>query len=201
MLLADTLVVLGLATVSLGTISEADGPVERTFRLRNAGTGSVALQQGYTSCGCTTISFAQGKTVAPGDTTSVTLRFNPRGKGGEFLETATLVYGPGRGERVRLSLEGTCQSSEESLLRQFPISLSDSLRLSASHFDLGVMSVGQTQERGIVVLHRSSQGDRQERVPVTFTVTPQTPKGLQHIERPLLIGGQRVVVTLDVMVK
>ena len=36
-MLADTLAVIGLATLSLGTIREADGPVERTFLLRNEG--------------------------------------------------------------------------------------------------------------------------------------------------------------------
>ena len=77
MLVADTLVAIGLATVSLGTIQEADGPQERTFWLRNDGTESVALVQGYTSCGCTTIQFTKDEPVAVGDSTSVVLHFNP----------------------------------------------------------------------------------------------------------------------------
>ena len=60
MLVADTLVVIGLSAISLGTIHEADGVQQRTFWLRNAGQEAVALQQGYTSCGCTTIDFAKG---------------------------------------------------------------------------------------------------------------------------------------------
>lgn len=55
MLLVDSLVVVGLATVSLGTIQEADGVKEHSFWLRNAGQEAVVLHQGYTSCGCTTI--------------------------------------------------------------------------------------------------------------------------------------------------
>ena len=88
MLVADTLVAIGFATISLGTIKEADGVQERTFWLRNAGTEAVMLVQGYTSCGCTTIQFDKDKSIAEGDSTCVTLRFNPQGKGGEFEETS-----------------------------------------------------------------------------------------------------------------
>lgn len=194
----DSLIVIGLATISLGTIQESDGVVERTFWLRNAGPDSVSLVQGYTSCGCTTIHFSQGATVAPADSTSVTLRFNPRGKGGEFYESGTLVYGAAR-KRIQLALEGECITSEETLLRQFPIRLSDSLRLSADHFDLGVMRTGETKERTVVVLH--TDGNRRERIPIVFTVDETMKKGLQHISYPIKIGPHSVNVTLDVVIK
>lgn len=199
MLLADTLVVIGLATVSLGTIHEENGIQERSFWLRNGGKGSVSIAQGYTSCGCTTIDFAKDDAILPGDSTCVTLRFNPRGKGGEFEETGTIVYGPHR-KYVHLTMTGTCISSEESLLRQFPVRISDHLRLSANRFDLGVMRVGETKERGVVVLHREN-GDAQERIPIKFTVDAKTPKGLQHIPKLLKIGKQEVIITFDVLVK
>lgn len=208
MFVADTLVVLGLATVSLGTIQEADGIREHSFWLRNAGQEAVTLQQGYTSCGCTTISFAKDKSIAPGDSTCVTLRFNPQGKGGDFEETGTIVYAlptPLTSQkRVNVSLVGTCITSEETLLRQFPIRISDAIRLSANRFDLGIMHVGETKERGIVILHRDNN-NRQERIPVTFTVDAKTPKGLQHIAHPVetMVNNKAVTFTVifDVMVK
>lgn len=200
---ADTLIVLGLATVSLGTIQEADGIKEHSFWLRNAGREAVTLLQGYTSCGCTTIHFAKDETVAAGDSTRVTLRFNPRGKGGEFEETGTVVYSPNR-KHLQLSMTGTCITSEETLMRQFPVRVSDSIRLSANRFDLGIMHVGETKERGVVVLHREA-GNRQERIPVTLTVDANTPKGLQHIAHPVrtMVNNREVttVITLDVIIK
>ncbi len=48
MLPIDSLVTIGLATVSLGTINEADGRQEHEFWLRNAGTEAVSIVQGYT---------------------------------------------------------------------------------------------------------------------------------------------------------
>ncbi len=62
MLFVDSLAVIGIATISLGTIQETDGAQERTFWLRNAGDESVVLLQGYTSCGCTTIVFDKDST-------------------------------------------------------------------------------------------------------------------------------------------
>ena len=203
MLLVDTLVVIGLSTVSLGTIQEANGVQERTFWLRNDGKEAVALVQGYTSCGCTTIDFVKDQPIAVGDSTAVTLRFNPRGKGGEFEETGTIVYGPHR-KRVQMSMVGTCITSEETLLKQFPVRISDDIRLSASRFDLGIMKVGETKERNVIVLHKD-EGNRQERIPIVFTVDASTPKGLQHIEIPVTTKDQgrdlSLTITLDVLIK
>ena len=211
MLVADTLVAIGLATVSLGTIQEADGVQERTFWLRNDGTEAVALVQGYTSCGCTTIQFTKDEPIAAGDSTCVTLRFNPQGKGGEFEETGTIVYSLTSNpspltpkKLLRLSMTGTCITSEETLMRQFPIRINDHLRLSTNRFDLGRMVVGETKERSIMVLHRED-GNRKESIPITFTVEEKTGKGLQHIARPITLsdGGKKVqaTITLDVFVK
>lgn len=202
MLVADSLVAIGLATLSLGTIHEADGVVERSFWLRNCGTEAVTLTQGYTSCGCTTIDFAREQTVVPGDSTRVTLRFNPRGKGGEFLETGTVVYSPHR-KFVHLSLEGTCITSEETLMRQFPVRINERLRLSADRFDLGRMTIGEVRERNLVVLHMDDK--RQERITVTFTADEQTGSGLKHIDYPVSIqdGDKEILhhITLDVFIK
>jgi hypothetical protein len=219
MLVTDTLVVIGLATISLGTIQEANGVQERTFWLRNAGQEAVALTQGYTSCGCTTIHFDKARQVKPGDSTAVILRFNPRGKGGEFEEVGTIVYQKTTDKglqttdnksevysqkKVNMSLVGTCITSEETLLRQFPIRISDDIRLSANRFDLGIMHVGETKERGVIVLHRD-ENNRQERIPITFTVDAKTPKGLQHIAHPVktMVNNKEmtIAITLDVMVK
>ena len=100
---------------------------------------------------------------------------------------------------------GTCITSEETLLRQFPIRINDTLRLSTNRFDLGIMHTGETKERGVVLLHLSpkggQEGGRQERIPIRFTVDARTPRGLQHIAYPVSVGGQTVTITLDVLVK
>lgn len=203
MLVADSLVFIGLAVISLGTIHEADGVQERTFWLLNTGTESVALHQGYTSCGCTTIHFSKDTFVSPGDSTAVTLRFNPQGKGGEFEETGTIEYGNNR-KRIRMSLIGTCITSEETLMRQFPIRIDDDLRLSTNRFDLGIMHVGERKERSVVILHKD-EANRQERIPIVYSPDTSTPKGVQHIQYPIktITKGreQTLTITFDVLIK
>ena len=198
MFVADTLIVVGLATVSLGTIQESDGVKEQRFVLRNGGQETVALTQGYTSCGCTTIHFDKARQLMPGDTASVTLRFNPRGKGGEFHEVGTIEYGKFK-KRINLALTGNCVTSEETLLRQFPVRINDTLRLSTNRFDLGIMHLGETKERSVVILH--CDDNRQERIPLRFTVDAKTPKGLQHIAHPVKVSKETIIINLDVLVR
>ena len=203
MLLADTLVVVGMAVAQLGTINEADGPQQRSFWLRNDGQQAVTMVQGYTSCHCTTLNYEQGRVVAPGDSACVRLVFNPQGKGGEFYESGTVVYGR-QAKRVTVAFEGECITSEETLIRQFPVRVNDDVRLSTNRLDLGIMHVGETKERNIVVLYQR-EGNRREVQIVRLSVTKDTPKGLQHMAYPLEIrlpnGTLRTEITLDVLVK
>ncbi len=202
-MLIEKIIVVGLSTLSLGTIHEADGVQQHSFWLRNTGDEEVKLVQGYTSCGCTTIALPTDSLLLPGDSAQVTLRFNPRGKGGEFYESGTVVYGKER-QRVVVALEGDCISSEETLMRQFPIRVSDDLRLSTDRFDLGVMARGAKRELQVVVLHRD-EGNRQERIPIVFAPESGHATGLQHIRYPVhtLVQGRdtTLYVTLDVIIK
>lgn len=197
-MIADSLIVIGLATVSLGTIHEADGPQQRSFWLRNAGTEATTLAQGYTSCGCTTIGLERGRTLAPGDSARVDLTFNPRGKGGEFWEMGTVVYGGDRRKTVELTLTGHCILSEATLLRQFPVEVAPGLRLSAQRFDVGRLRVGETCERHVVLLHRD-EGDRRELLSVSFTPDAKSPHGLQHVVRRITTEHRGKPVGIDIV--
>jgi len=203
MFVADTLIVIGLATAPLGTIQEMGGVQEHTFWLRNDGTEAVTLQQGYTSCECTVMDFDRFAQVQPGDSSAITLRFNPQGRGGDFNVTGTVVYGENR-KRVKLAMAGNIVLSEETLMKRYPVSVSDNLRLSTDRFDLGVMHPGETKERNVVVLHRD-ENDRTESLNISFTPDNKTPKGLQHIAYPVVTrekGKERqLIINLDVMIK
>lgn len=201
-MITDILHLIGAATIALGTIHESDGVQRHTFWLRNDGRQTVTLQQGYTSCGCTTIEFEAGKSIAPGDSASVTLQFNPRGKSGDFYESAMLKYLPEG--KVQMALEGECVPSASSLLRQYPITVSDNLRISKARFDIGIMRVGASRTLHVGALHLD-QKNRVETIDIPFTVTAEMPKGLQHIERVVKVkDGKRDAtfkVILDVVIK
>lgn len=196
MLPIDTLVNIGLATISLGTINESDGRQEREFWLRNAGTEAVTLVQGYTSCGCVRLTFPLGKTIQPGDSVRTMLSFDPKGKGGEFLERGTIVYGQSR-KRVDITMEGVCITSEETLMKQFPIEINDGLRLSANCFDLGMMVTGETKTRNVVILHKD-EDNRQECIPVCIKADSSLTKGLHRIKRQIETIHKNQKTTIDI---
>ncbi|MBQ9217187.1 MAG: DUF1573 domain-containing protein [Muribaculaceae bacterium] len=202
MLLTDTLVVIGLASATLGTIPEDGGPMEQSYWLRNDGANAVTLVQGYTSCECTTMEFDLGEQVQPGDSTRVVLRFDPQGRSGEFVQSGTVIYGSER-KRVRLELTGKCALSEATLLKRFPVKAEHHVRLSANRFDLGAMHPGERKERTVAVLHRDLD-DYQELMTVTFVADEKMSKGIQQIAYPLVINDgdrqQTVTIMLDVKI-
>lgn len=196
MLPIDSLIVIGLSTVSLGTINEADGRQERDFWLRNAGTEAVSIVQGYTSCGCVKLQFPLGETILPNDSVRTVLSFDPKGKGGEFYERGTIVYGQSR-KRLNVAMEGVCITSEETLMRQYPIRINDDLRISTNRFDVGVMEIGETKTRNVVILHRD-ENNRSECVPVTIKADSTLSKGVHHITQTIYTNSKNKKINIDI---
>ena len=200
MLGIDSLVVIGLATASIGTIYESNGVIDRSFWIRNDGQQPVTLVQGYTSCGCTTIDFCKDTPIAVGDSTMVTLHFNPRGKGGEFYESGTVVHVVDE-KRIftNVAIEGNCITSAETLQLQFPIQLAEGLRQSRNHFDVGYMSTGQSKTLYTTILHED-EDNRRELLNVDITIDPNMPKGLQHITKTLTTTHRGKTVSINVVI-
>lgn len=203
MLPIDSLVIIGLSTVSLGTIDESDGRQEREFWLQNKGTEAVTIVQGYTSCGCVKLDFPLGEAILPGDSARAVLSFDPKGKGGEFYECGTIVYGSSR-KRLNLALEGNCITSEETLARQFPVKINENIRLSTNKYDLGIMSVGESKTRNIAVLHKD-EGNRQEYITIKIEVDNRMGKGVKRIEKHIKTKSKNeeinIPINFDVRIK
>ena len=197
MLPIDSLVIIGLSTLSLGTINETDGRQEREFWLRNVGTEAVSIVQGYTSCSCVKLDFPLGKTMLPGDSVRTVLSFDPKGKGGEFYERGTIVYGQSR-KRVNMAMEGVCVTSEETLMRQFPVRINDDIRISTNHFDVGVMNVGEKKTRYVAILHRD-ENNRRESVAVTVEADSNLPKGINKIKKYIETLYKNKKTTIEIL--
>lgn len=197
--LAD-LVVCGSMILNLGTIREADGVVERTFMLRNEGKTPATLVQGYTSCGCTTIQLPADSLLAAGDSTTITLRFNPRGKSGPFYESGTVVYlsSPStERQRLQLVLEGECESSDETLQRQYPFSVAPELRASAREFDLGNVQRGQHVERYLSLLW-TKEGNVRQLLKLDFTPPANLKAGINHVQQKVSVSRNGKTYNLNI---
>lgn len=207
------LIVIGTAVLNLGTILEADGIVERHFWLRNDSSSPLTMVQGYTSCGCTTVAFPRDSVISAGDSAMVSLRFNPRGKGGEFYESATIQYvcladsaATDRNRpRVQLALEGTCVTSRETLRAQHPYQVAPHLYASSTSFDVGYLAVGDHRTRSISLWHDDGETGKTERRTINIDINGSMPKGINHLpyELSAVVDGEEIkfIVTIDVMVK
>ncbi|MGM9717210.1 MAG: DUF1573 domain-containing protein [Prevotella sp.] len=203
MLPIDSLIVIGLSTLSLGTINEADGKQEREFWLHNVGTEAVSIVQGYTSCGCVKLHFPLGETILPGDSVRTVLSFDPKGKGGEFYERGTIVYGQSR-KRLDIAMEGVCITSEETLMRQFPVRINDDIRISTNHFDVGVMNIGEKKTRHVAILHRD-EDNRSESVAVTVEADSNLHKGVNRVKKIIetVYKNKKIAIEIlfDILIK
>lgn len=90
-----------------GTVQEKNGPVSHTFRFTNTGDAPLVIISAKTSCGCTRPTFPK-QPVKPGESSEITVTYNPEGRPGEFDKTITVRTNvKGKGRKVTLRLLGT----------------------------------------------------------------------------------------------
>jgi hypothetical protein len=79
-------IALVTAEANFGTIPN-DVPVTRTFEIRNDGTGTLEITGLSTSCSCTIVEVESDR-IAPGESTVLTVTFDPtthNGATGDFM--------------------------------------------------------------------------------------------------------------------
>ncbi len=159
-------ITVATAAINFGVIQEKNGVVSHRFVLRNESDVPVRICQTYPSCGCTTIS-CDTSHVPPRDSVPVDVSFNPEGRGGEFYETASIVVASASDTSiVTLSVEGEVQTSEETLIRQYPV-CRDSLWLTTDTLRMGEVRRGASRTMYLGVLRDMRTGDHSS-IPVTF---------------------------------
>lgn len=172
------------AMMNFGTIYERDGIVAHRFVLHNENAVAVNICQTFPSCGCTTIA-CDKQLVPPHDSVAVDVSFNPAHRGGEFYETASVVMASAKDTAVvTLSVEGTVVTSEETLMRQYPIRVGH-LRLTADTLRMGEVRRGESKTMYVGVLHDLSTG-RHTSVPITFKADSTVGWGL--VERKMAVA-------------
>lgn len=72
-----------------GTITD-DKPVATTFTLTNTGKNPLIISQAKGSCGCTVPTYPKAP-IAPGESGTIEVSFNPSGKAGAQNKTVTII--------------------------------------------------------------------------------------------------------------
>lgn len=180
------------STLLVGTVQE-DCVVERAFWLRNVGTEPMRIAHVWTSCGCTTAAYDESLWVEGGDSACVVLRFDPKGKGGEFLESARVqVVSDADTVWQNLYMEGEVVPSEEHVQKAYPVRVGH-LRLSTDLLDFGELKRGEQRTMQIAVQDKSP-------VSVILVADERVGWGGQVMTRMVEVEGTQVKVTMKVMV-
>lgn len=123
--------------VDFGVIKEEDGKVARDVKAINISTDSTFIISARTSCGCSGIEYSDAL-LAPGDTTVVSITYDPINRPGKFLKTAKFFTGKERvGNPIKLS--GTVIPSQKNLDMAYP-DKAGQLRLSTLFVNAGEIS-------------------------------------------------------------
>ena len=139
-------------THDFGLIDEDGGKVSCTMRLVNTTDSALSIIEVRSSCGCTAVHYPK-QPIEQGDTVSLTLVFNPRGRPGRFSK-GVAVRLSSQPSRTSLIVEGTVRASEATLNRRFP-TLAGPLRLSNHLLPLGEVAKDSSRN-GILTAYNAS---------------------------------------------
>ncbi len=104
--------------LDFGYIRESDGEITRSVKAVNISSGPTFIISARTSCGCSEANY-DAKTIEPGDTTTVSITYDPTNRPGKFRKTAKIFTGK---DRISNSfhITGTVIPSEKHLDNTYP---------------------------------------------------------------------------------
>jgi hypothetical protein len=83
--------------------------IEHTFKVYNKGTGTLEISDVKASCGCTAVNY--DKTILPGQTGSITLKVNIKGRTGSIEKTARVYSNDTRNSEETLTVKAFIKES------------------------------------------------------------------------------------------
>lgn len=175
--------------VDFGMIREENGKVSKIVKAVNISPDSTYIISSRTSCGCSAAEYSD-QMLAPGDTTEVTITYDPLNRPGKFLKTAKFFTGKERiGNSIKLS--GTVIPSHKSLDMAYPEKAGE-LRLSTLFVNAGEMAKSEARPLFVGLYNDSDQ-------PLVLTASSDAP-GLEAALLPDTIEPYGVS-TLTLMLK
>ena len=172
-----------------GVIEESGGKVACTMQMVNIADTAISIIEVRSSCGCTAARYPK-QPIAPGDTATITLVFNPNGRPGTFAKSvAVRLSSPPL--RTSLTVRGTVRASESTLTRRYP-TIAGPLRLSNHILPIGEVSAESSHNAILSAYNASSDTIRLE--------APDAPKPLSvQFSKTLLPPGNEchITVTFD----
>jgi hypothetical protein len=148
-------------TYDFGTINIEGGDVFHEFVFINTGNLPFIINEVKASCGCTTPEWTK-EPVIPGQTGSIKVNFNPKGRPGPFSKSITINSNAER-QPIVLKITGTVKTGEGDISiegriarikREYNHEIGD-VRLKSTHVAFSEILKGTTQSRLINVANVS----------------------------------------------
>ena len=176
-------------THDFGLIDEDGGKVSCTMRLVNTTDSALSIIEVRPGCGCTAVQYPK-QPIEQGDTASLTLVFNPRGRPGHFSKGVAVRLSC-QPSRTSLIVEGTVRASDATLNRRFP-TLAGPLRLSNHLLPLGEVAKDSSRN-GILTAYNASSDTLS-----LASIDVAAPLSVQFTPATLPPGEEcRIMVTFD----
>jgi len=171
---------------NFGAFHEEMGKVSCTFKAVNTGDEAVTVISATANCGCARPAYTKDP-VAPGDTLSVTVTYDPSGRPGRFTKNIKVVTNA-PGNAANLKIRGTVIASSGTLASRYPVEAGRA-RLSNDVSPFGTGRKGRVLAAAINIYN-----------PTPDTIRPQVsglPPYLNALFRPTSIPpGEQGILSL-----
>ena len=169
-----------------GLFKEELGKVTHNFLLVNTGDEPLTIVRVQPTCGCTAGEFSH-EPVQPGDTTMVSVTFDPENRPGQFSKDIW-VYTNGYPKRSRITIKGSVIASASTVSDKFPVSVGP-VKLSTA-----VMPMGEILQTGAKLRYIDAYNTAADTMLITISdyEKPLRPEAVPDTVAP----GQRSTITL-----
>jgi len=150
---------------NFGTISETGGPAVYDFVFKNTGSAPLILNNVRPGCGCTTPSWSR-KPIAPGESGSIKVSFNPLHRPGNFNKGIT-VTSNAENAIVSLTIRGNVSKKPVDPYAAYSYSVGK-LKIASNTLNLGNITNNSVIEKTLDIVNSGDQ-------PLTINIPSSTP--------------------------
>ncbi|MCK9343766.1 MAG: DUF1573 domain-containing protein [Massilibacteroides sp.] len=134
---------------NFGEIYEENGPISHTFIIFNKGNGNLVISRVTSSCGCTKPEWNPAP-IAPGDSSEVTVTYDPAHRPGPFHKMIYLYGNQTNGRYVDLLIKGFVRHRPPKPKVVYPYAIGD-LKLSSKKIYYNALRNNEQEEKKIQI--------------------------------------------------
>lgn len=161
----------------MGAFAEEAGPMSVAFRMVNTGAEPVSIVKARASCGCTSPDYTT-EPIAPGDTASVTVTYDPAGRPGRFTKYVSVSLSDGSAA-TKLYIRGSVVGAPQTVAKRYPQQCTPEIMLSRDILMTGEVNKGMQRTVFLEAYNRSTDTIHPlvTRAPAYYTIKP-TPEAV-----------------------